>query len=71
MKLKLAAIVFTALALSSCKKDRECECTTIFYDNSQIYVGSEDKTHMVKDQAECSTYNSETTTEVTTCLLDN
>ena len=36
MKLKLTAIVVGALVLISCKKDYECECTTVFY-NSKIY----------------------------------
>ncbi len=70
MKLKLTAIVFTALALSSCKKDQECECTTVFYNNEQIYVGSEDQTYLVKDHTECHSYDKKTTTEVTSCVID-
>lgn len=71
MKLKLTAIVFTALALSSCKKDQECECTTVYYDQQQIYVGSDDQTYLVKDHTECHSYNSQSATEVTNCHIDN
>ncbi len=72
MKLKLTAIVVGALVLISCKKDYECECTTVFYNSEGTYVGSEDDIkHIVKDQAECDTYKKNTTTEVTTCTLDD
>lgn len=72
MKLKTAAVVLGTLVLISCKKDRECECTTVFYDAGGFYAGSEDDIkYTVKDQAECASYNKSTATEVTNCHLDD
>lgn len=72
MKLKLAAVIVGGLILSSCKKDYECECTTVFYNEEGIYVGStDDVKHLVKNQSECDSYEVNTTTEVTHCHLDD
>lgn len=70
MKKKIAFIALGAITLISCKKDLECECTSVFYDNGS-YVGSQDDIkHIVKNQAECKNYEVDTATETTTCTLD-
>ncbi len=71
MKLKLAAIVLGAMVFVSCKKDYECECTTVYYDESGIYAGTNDDVkYMVGSKTECDSYNKSTTTEVTNCYFD-
>lgn len=71
MKLKLAVFVFGAMALASCKKDYECECTTVFYDASGIYAGTNDELkYKVGSKSECDSYNKSTATEVTNCYFD-
>lgn len=68
---KIAFIALGAITLISCKKDLECECTTVFYENGN-YAGSQDDIkYTVKSQSECDSYEVSIATQTTTCTIDD
>ncbi|MCO5259530.1 MAG: hypothetical protein M9916_05250 [Crocinitomicaceae bacterium] len=70
MKKIVLILPIVALIATSCKKEQECECTTVFYDENGYYLNSTKKDYMVSDDAECQSYNTNTASEVTNCGLD-
>lgn len=71
MKIKVALIALGAITLISCKKDLECECTSVFYENGQYSGSQDDIKHTVKDKMECESYEVAIPTETTTCSIDD
>lgn len=72
MKLKIAILVVGVIALTSCKKNHECECTSVYTNAEGVYAGSQDDVkYHVKNRSECEAYNKSTATEVKTCTLDD
>lgn len=70
MKLKLTLIALVTLTLVSCKKDYECECTTVYYSNGNYSHQVEDK-QLVKNATECDALETNSATEVKTCYVDD
>jgi hypothetical protein len=70
MKLKLTLIALVTLTLVSCKKDYECECTSVYYTNGYYSHQVEDK-HLVGNATECDAFETNSSEVVTTCYLDD
>ena len=70
MKKLIYLLPIVALAVASCKKDTDCECTTLHYDDNGYYLNSSQQEYPVKNQAECDAYKVNTAKEVTNCNLD-
>lgn len=71
MKNRLILLATILVSLTSCKKDVECECTTVFYDTNGYYLSTQENEYKVTNAADCASYNSSTSTEATNCQLDN
>jgi hypothetical protein len=71
MKLKLVMLGLGLVSLTACKKDLECECQTVYYNNEGVYQGSTTQEHLVRSQSECASFNVQSALEVTNCVIDS